>query len=274
MVNNKQHLVLISGGLGSFETARRVIKKYGKDSADFWFFDTLIEDEDLYRFLVDIEQQLDIKITRFIDGRTPWDVFIDEKYIGNSRVDLCSKHLKRLYLERELRRSYPNKEKVTLYFGLDWSEEHRIKAMRPRWEKKGYNVDFPLVWDPWISSDEIKKITATLGIRVPRLYEMGFPHNNCGGACIKAGIYQWKLLYSKFPERYLWHEEKEQEFRKKIGKDVSILRSRKGGVTRPITLKEIRYLIETSSDIDSRNTYNVIDESSCSCFVNFVDAVS
>lgn len=41
------HIVLFSGCLGSFETARRVIDKCGVDKPQLWFFDTLIEVDDL-----------------------------------------------------------------------------------------------------------------------------------------------------------------------------------------------------------------------------------
>lgn len=266
--NKIDHVVLLSGGLGSFEAARRVIERFGKEKTHLWFFDTLIEDEDLYRFLDDIEKVLGVKITKFVDGRNPWDVFNDERFIGNSHVDLCSKHLKRLLLERELRKQYPIKENVVLYFGIDWTEEHRIKVMYPRWNQKNYHIDFPLMWQPWLLYSDYKNISETLGINVPRLYKLGFSHNNCGGACIKAGVNQWTLLYQNFPERYLWHEQKEKEFRKNIGKDVSILRSRKGGVTKPLTLEELRLRIESQNQSVKDDFKDVIDDSSCSCFVN------
>jgi 3'-phosphoadenosine 5'-phosphosulfate sulfotransferase (PAPS reductase)/FAD synthetase len=244
-MNNKiEHIILLSGGLGSFETARRVIEKYGKDKVYLWFFDTKIEDDDLYRFLADIEKVLDIEIDRYCDGRTPWDVFTDEKFIGNARTDLCSKHLKRLLLERLLREKYPNKNDIILYFGLDWSEQKRIDKLKPKWEQKGYHVDFPLLWEPRISTEDINNICNSLDLRIPRLYKLGFSHNNCGGACVKSGISQWRQLYEEFPERYQWHEEREERLRKELGKNISILRSRKGGKARPLPLRELREEIE------------------------------
>ena len=81
MEGNKEHLILLSGGLGSFETARRVIEKHGKKKVHLWFFDTKIEDDDLYRFLKDIEMVLEVTIDRYCDGRTPWDVFEKERFM-------------------------------------------------------------------------------------------------------------------------------------------------------------------------------------------------
>ena len=46
-----QHVVMFSGGAGSWMTAKRVAEKHGTDNLILLFADTLIEDEDLYRFL-------------------------------------------------------------------------------------------------------------------------------------------------------------------------------------------------------------------------------
>ena len=51
--NDEKHVVFYSGGLGSFATALRVIEKYGTDNLTLLFTDTLIEDYDLYRFIIE-----------------------------------------------------------------------------------------------------------------------------------------------------------------------------------------------------------------------------
>ncbi len=57
------HVIMMSGGAGSFAAAKRVLA--GKPNhVTLLFCDTLIEDEDLYRFLDDIEDHLGIPITR------------------------------------------------------------------------------------------------------------------------------------------------------------------------------------------------------------------
>jgi hypothetical protein len=262
--------VLFSGGLASFETARRVLQKYKKENVELWFFDTLIEDEDLYRFLNETEDVLGIKIKKLRDGRNPWQVFFDRRYIGNSRVDLCSRILKRELLEKKLRK-INNEFEITLYFGLEWHETHRMEVVKPRWEDSGIKVEFPLTWKPLISFEDFRQILVNLGIKIPRLYTLGFNHNNCGGACIKAGFKQWALLYYTFPDRYMWHEKKELEFRKKIGKDVSILRDRKNGSTKPLTLRAFRKRLCTTNEING-SLKKYIDsleyDSPCSCFFN------
>jgi hypothetical protein len=269
-----QRIVLLSGGLASFEAARRVIQRYGKQDTHLWFFDTLIEDEDLYRFLEDIEDYFAMQIRYFRDGRTPWQVFKEERFIGNSRADVCSKHLKRRLLERELEHAYPHHSDVTLYFGLEWSEPHRIEALAPKWEQKGYAVDFPLTWEPWLFPQDFRKLLGETGITIPRLYDLGFAHNNCGGACIKAGIAQWSLLYRIFPERYHWHEQMEHAVRLSLRKNVSILRDRRGGRTRPMTLRNLRLRLAANRLPGSPFLLSEpVEDSACSCFVNMDDRV-
>ena len=106
---------------------------------------------------------------------------------------------------------------------------------------------------------------AEQGIRPPRLYDMGFPHNNCGGFCVKQGHAAFANLYREMPERYAYHEAKEQEFRDMVGKDVSILRDREGGTTKPFTLGQLR------ERIDAGGTQLALadDWGGCGCMVDF-----
>ena len=50
------------------------------------------------------------------------------------------------------------------------------------------------------------------------------------------------------PERYAYHETKEQEFREFVDKDVAILRDRTGGTTKPFTLTQLRERSEKQGD--------------------------
>ena len=63
---------MYSGGLGSWATAKIVIERHGKENTTLLFADTLIEDEDLYRFLDEGAKYLGVEFTRIAEGRTPW----------------------------------------------------------------------------------------------------------------------------------------------------------------------------------------------------------
>ena len=98
---------MYGGGLTSYEAARLSIDKYGHDATEIWFADTRNEDEDLYRFNNDVERILEHEIIIFDQGLDIWGVFKRERYLGNSRIDPCSKFLKRVPLRKALEDKYP-----------------------------------------------------------------------------------------------------------------------------------------------------------------------
>lgn len=253
-------VVSLSGGLGSWLAARRWIDRHGPEDLTLLFADTLIEDEDLYRFLDDIEADLGLPITRIADGRTPWEVFRDVRMIGNTQADPCSRVLK-----RELINTWVDDNTngpIDLIVGVDITEDHRLPAIAHNWEAKGHRVHAPLCWDPVHLKDDAVKALADAGIDPPRLYKLGFPHNNCGGFCVKAGQAQFLRLLDTMPERYAHHEAQEEAMRDMLGADVAILRDRRGGDTKPLTMRAFREMAETNRSMIDTRDYG----SACSCF--------
>jgi hypothetical protein len=214
-------VVSLSGGVASWAAAQRTLDRFDPADVTLLFADTLIEDEDLYRFLDEIEEQLDHPIVRISDGRDPWQVFFDGRFIGNTRIDLCSRVLKRELLRKWIDERH---EKATVVFGIDWTEEHRIGAIEHNYQP--HACWFPLI-DEGIGKDQVFVELEATGIARPRLYDKGFQHNNCGGFCVKAGQAQFAALLFHFPERYAHHEQREQDLREHLGKDVAILRDRR-----------------------------------------------
>lgn len=254
------HVVMFSGGVGSYLTAKRVVAQHGERNVTLLFADTLMEDEDLYRFLWEAAGKLGAELRIIAEGRTPWEVFRDKKFLGNTRVDLCSRILKRELLDRWVEWNY-KPEEVTCYVGVDWTEIHRYERMAPR--KLPYVYKAPLCEPPYYGNkDEMLAELAADGIELPRLYTLGFPHNNCGGFCVKAGQGHFKHLLEKMPERYAHHEAKEQELREYLGKPVAILRDRRGKKTRPMTLKTFRERVECNKPVDEQ------DFGGCGCAID------
>lgn len=232
-----KHIVMFSGGVGSWAAAKRVAERAGTADMVLLFADTLTEDEDLYRFLDEAAANVGVPVTRIADGRDVWQVFKDERYLGNHMVDPCSKILKRELCDRwVLERFTP--ETAIRYIGYDWTEPGRFKTYKAR--ALPWRVEAPMTERPYMDKHMMLDWLRACGIRPPRLYELGFQHNNCGGFCVKAGIDHFRLLMHTLPEVYHYHEGKEQELREYLGKDVAILRDRTGGKSRPLTLRELR----------------------------------
>jgi hypothetical protein len=254
------HVVMFSGGACSWLTAKRVVERHGTKGVVLLFADTMMEDEDLYRFIVEAAENVGVPLTRISDGRTPWQVFEKEKMIGNTRMDPCSKILKRQLLDKWHKKNC-DPAITTLHFGLDWTETHRLERLRVRkapWKVEGYASEAPR-----LMKEEMINLLLAEGIRPPRLYAMGFKHNNCGGFCVKAGQAQFALLLRTMPERYRFHEENEERLRAKLGWRHTILRIQSEGKTRGISLREFRERIEKQPTF-----FDAFDWGGCGCAVD------
>lgn len=255
----ESHVVSFSGGACSFWAAYRAIERVGKDKITLLFADTKMEDEDLYRFNREASEYLGVPITTICDGRTPWQLFEEENMMGNSKVDLCSRVLKRELLDK-WHRANCFEEATTLYVGLDWTEEHRLVRLQKR--KPDWKIVAPMCDAPYWDKAKMLSEMRALGIEPPRLYGMGFAHNNCGGFCVKAGHAQFAHLLKVMPSRFAFHEAKEQDMRARLDKDISILKDRRGGKTKPLTLADLRRRVEQAEEYDRE------DWGGCGCAID------
>ncbi|GEC56824.1 phosphoadenosine phosphosulfate reductase family protein [Bradyrhizobium phage ppBeUSDA76-2] len=262
-------VVFFSGGAASWAAGKLAVEKYGRDKTTLLFTDTLIEDADLYRFLDEAAANIDAPLVRLADGRTPWQIFRDEKIIGNSRIDPCSKILKRKLSERWLKE---NRDPATtaLVFGIDWTEKHRFddgegRGVKNRYARLGWpHVEALLTLSPLMAKWDVMAWLKREGLQRPRLYDLGFAHNNCGGACVKAGKGHWAHLLRTLPAIYADWEREEEAFNdsRPERRPQTILRDQfdDDRPTLPVSLREFRRRIEAGAQID------MFDVGGCDCF--------
>lgn len=258
-----KHIIMYSGGTGSWATAKLITEKYGKENVVLVFADTLIEDEDLYRFVNETAAKLDVELVHLKDGRDVWEVFKDDRFLGNSRLANCSKFLKQKPSREWLEANYKPDECI-VYVGIDWSETHRLPAI-----EKGYlpyTAKAPLTEPPYLDKAQVLAMLEADGIKPPRLYAMGFAHNNCGGFCVRAGQAQFKKLLEHFPERFDYHAQKEQELREYLDKDVTILRYQEDKKKYLLPLVDLKKKVQSNCAIDED------DWGGCGCFIDDPDA--
>lgn len=255
----RHHVVMFSGGVGSWATARRVAERHGTERLTLLFADTLMEDEDTYRFLRAAAANVGGNFVQLADGRDIWQVFRDVRFLGNSRIDPCSRVLK-----RELMRKWVDANcdpaTTTVYVGIDWTEQHRARRYSQYWEP--YQVECPLTEPPLIDKADMLAQAEAEGLPRQRLYDMGFAHANCGGGCVKAGQAQFELLLRTMPDRYAWWERNEEQLRADLGADVAILTDRTGGTRRPLTLREFRHRLEQQPSL-----FDADEWGACSCLM-------
>jgi len=229
---------MFSSGAGSAVAAKRVAERYGAANLTLLFADVNGEDLDNYRFLAEAAEWVGGQLVRLSnDGRTIWDVFRDERFLGNTRADPCSKYLKRKPM-RDWLEDNCDPQSTIAYLGFDWTEEHRHARSIDHWAP--WPMESPLMWEPMLDKAQALDVLRDVGIEPPLLTRLGFPHANCGGACVKAGVGQFRRLLELKPDTYAEWERHEEEVRVFLRKDVAILRDRRGGVTRPLTLTALR----------------------------------
>lgn len=246
-------IVFFSGGAGSAASVIKMLQSgYNKKEMLLLFADTKIEDPDLYRFINEFSFKTEIELKIIADGRTPQQVFKDKKWLGNSRIAQCSHVLKQNICKSWVQKNC--NENDLLVVGIDWSEIHRLKKITEAW--KPFHVTAPLCEPPYLDKNQCFKLIRDMGIKVPSLYLKGFSHNNCGGACVKAGKGQWRKLLLEFPERFHQWEMHEKEMQVLLQRPVTILKDE--------TLEQLRIKVEKEAEHGIQ--IDLFDLGGCGCF--------
>lgn len=268
-------IIFFSGGKSSFAVAHLLKTKYPNDNIVLYFTDTCFEDEDLYRFIIEASDKLELPLLIHSNNLTPLDLMEKENFVYNSRVANCSKILKSQVAKRFLAKGILPKNvikvnwqylkddnytsKPILYFGIDYTEYHRTLAIMKNW--KPFKVEFPLISEI-IDYDLLFDL---YNIQKPALYQRGFTHNNCGGRCIKGGQGHWLNLLKQDYKRFEQMRDFEIYLSDKINKknDTNVKHSfmkRKG---KPYMLCDLE------NDYKSKpEQIDLFDIGGCGCFVD------
>jgi hypothetical protein len=309
---------LFSAGEGSFRAAMADKLLHPGAQHRLVFTDTLYEDADAYRFLVEgaaqfydrrlnwsiaaadfpdyrvpadmpIEEScgnpewreyladlrartLDAipELVWIVEGRDPWEIYRDRRFLGNSGVDPCSEVAKRLALaEWRSANCYREGELFgpadVFTVGIDEHETERFYGggdklgIRRAHAKDGWIYEAPL-----IAANEVLAAGGELPVGVlsvlfsplaeigpasPRLYGMGYVHNNCGGFCCKAGQAHWRNSFIVQPYRYAYDAIIELKLTEYLGANVAMLTDRRGGQKNPMMLDAFAERLAAEPDV-------------------------
>jgi len=307
---------MFSAGGGSYRAAKLDRKAHPDAPFRLVFTDTLYEDADAYRFLIEgaadvIGRKLnwtvraedfpdyrvadDVPIEEYrgnpewrafladlreraasalpeliwlVEGRDPWEVFRDERFVGNSRVDPCSKFIKRARLDA-WRKAACIAARDRFVVGIGEHEKHRYDdgkggGLGPRMAKEGWRYEAPLLGQPELNPS---LWMAAAGIAPPRLYAMGYMHNNCGGFCCKAGHAHWQNRAEVQPDRFAYDAMMERKVRAYLGDArATMLNDRRGGTRkRPLSLDAFAHRL--AANPATRYAY-APGESGCGCMLD------
>jgi hypothetical protein len=258
---------MFSGGIGSWAAAKRVAERYGSENLYLLFSDVkgnttnpdIGEDEDTYRFIKESAVNVGGTLVTVADGRNIWEVFHDKKFLGNSRLANCSHELKQKPARKWLDENC-DPETTIVYVGIDWSESHRLPAVERNYLP--FKAEAPLTEPPFIDKKEMIALARSQGLRTPRLYDLGFAHNNCGGGCVRAGQAQFKKLLDLMPDRYAEWENQEKKIQDHLDRSVTILSETVRGERRSLSLTDLRKRSESQPSL-----IDLLDIGGCGCFV-------
>lgn len=204
------------------------------------------EHPDLYKSVAMAEQYFGKETIRLYQDMDPIDVFFKVGFWGNSRIDPCSRVLKREPLKKYIQENF-DPETTVLVFGITGTEVRRIPSIERNWGLNGYKTYFPLRDIMW-TVDEWNQWVLDLTGFLPEMYRQGYHHLNCKGACVNGGKAHWLLTLKEQPRTYKEWEEGEIAFQEEYarkhpeftGEPYTMLKEVIDGVTHRLSLRELR----------------------------------
>lgn len=179
--------------------------------------DIAAEHPDGRRFFADCEKWIGRTFTVLRDekyGADPIEVFRRRRYIKGPNGAACSGPLK-----RDLLRALEQPGDI-LVLGYTAEEQERYDDFLEAWPNR--KIIAPLIAQG-LTKEDCKAMVLRAGIRLPRMYELGYDNNNCI-ACVKGGQKYFRAIREDFPERFEALAQVEED----IGPSAYILHHRSG----------------------------------------------
>lgn len=171
---------------------------YLAGDVDEWIYiDIADQHPDSMRFLHDCEKAIGKKITVLKSDRFDSVEEVIKKYkcIKMPHGAPCTGMLK-----KAVRKKWECEHKeydLTYVWGMDFNEKNRAKQIAENFPE--FHHEFPLI-EKYLSKAEVHGLfERTFDFPRPKMYDMGYPNNNCIG-CVKGGMGYWNRIRKDFPE--------------------------------------------------------------------------
>lgn len=187
----------ISAGAPSAVAAKMVANAAGGNGVVLAYCQTGAEHPDNERFLSDIERWIGLPVERLqsTEYSDTWDVWERRRYLAGINGAPCTGILK---LAPRLAFQKPNDTHV---FGYTDDAKDRKRASLLRENFFELNIQTPLI-ERHVNRKSVLAIIENADIRLPAMYGMGFPNNNCI-PCVKAtSPNYWSAMRLHFPAQF------------------------------------------------------------------------
>jgi 3'-phosphoadenosine 5'-phosphosulfate sulfotransferase (PAPS reductase)/FAD synthetase len=196
-MSKKTIIVWFSCGAASAVAAKKTIEKYG-ETHNIRIVNNPIkeEHEDNQRFLKDCEKWLGKTIEFATSSKYPSqscvEVWEKRKYMSGIAGAPCT-----LELKKKARQEWEDQNPHDhIVLGFTSEEQHRYDRFK---EFERDNI-MPILIDEKITKADCYQIITEAGIRLPKIYHLGYPNANCIG-CVKAtSVTYWNHVRKVHPE--------------------------------------------------------------------------
>lgn len=264
-------VVFVSGGLASWATAMLARERYA--APVFLFNDVLIEDADLYRFLLEgmaavlgQPKPLDLMARAAALPDVDSDAHVERR--KQELAEIRAEAMHRLpgfiwqadgrtpweawrdarfignsrtahcskWLKAEIgdRWVAQHAPDAVGEYGMYWDELDRILKL----ERVLPSPVGRLLHDSRLTHGDIAQWVAREGIRPPRQYAQGYTHANCSGLCCRAGKRHWAHKHQQAPHEARYFAGKEAELLRDLPNALPMLTDRVNGEKQPVPLAE------------------------------------
>jgi hypothetical protein len=187
-----------SCGVTSAVACKLALEIYGKDEVELYYMVIDSAHKDNERFIQDCEKWYGKKINRVRSEKytDQFDVIEKIRYINGPTGAPCTLHLKknvRYKIEKEI-------EFDGQIFGFEFEKKEINRAIRFSQQYPQAKPLYPLI-DRQMSKSQCAELLLKNGIKLPKMYELGFHNNNCIG-CVKGGKGYWNHVRKHFPNEF------------------------------------------------------------------------
>jgi hypothetical protein len=201
-----RNIVWFSCGAASAVALKIATKTLKKVEAVYC--DTGGEHEDNLRFLLDVQNwcNITVKINRSVRFNDHLDCCEKLNYWGNLQGAPCTVNLK-----KKVREDYQRPGDVHIF---GYTIDEKLRALGFEMRNVGLKTKWILIENK-IDKASCLSIIKRAGIELPKMYKLGYDHNNCIG-CVKGGMGYWNKIRIDFPDVF----DKVAKLERKMGKSI------------------------------------------------------
>lgn len=192
---------------------------YLAGDVDEWIYiDVADQHEDSMRFIKDCEKAIgkEIQILKSSQYTSVEDCVRAFGGFKNAHTGFapCTN-----WLKKRVRKEWENRHTdyaLTYVWGMDGNERRRADNLRDAMPDMEH--EFPLIDNNLTKEDVHGLFERTFNFKRPKMYDMGYPNNNCIG-CVKGGMGYWNKIRRDFPEVFASRARLEREVGQTMLKD-------------------------------------------------------